>query len=957
MWNKDINRGKEIMKLNSNPNETVLNSLNIANGEDTIFLLGAGCSINSGCMAASKLVFEFKKRIYCINHGIQLDRDVLIDETRLGEVLEKEFPIGDGTNQYSYFFERCFSNAYDRNQFIKNEFHDKKPSFGYLCFANYLISKKVRYVLTTNFDLLIERAVHKIEEEYDLVNVSENETPYLPGVLNIVKLHGDYNYDKLKNTENELRSISDSLLNMLLNVKAKRIFVLGYSGQDLSVMSFFESYLTKNTDTQLIWCGLEDTCQNEKINNLLSLSESSNYICISGFDSLFEEYYHIFGPANKQLDALYIEKRNTHFDLLCTNQPEQFKYNAFPLIGNAKIYKSQTIIDLDRSEAFYFTHIRGKTYVVDNKMSIERISQSHNVLITICDVCEEPIPLTQKCKLIKELVKWSSFERGISLFRDNLYIDNKTDDIKEGLKVSVDLFNQKICLILNPNYFICGGEITNSQKYNINRKKSSLFVRQNWELLQKMIDSIFAKKLVFSGEIGVEFSSEAVLQDTTQQIYECIKEPLMVGNQMQSVNQLKILDSVGPKETLFSKNEIRVGIFCCEEDKPLLKTFLDAVENGDAGNGSGVIPQYRGFLNTFKKKIVFDYDALPTINTRVLIEKPMQVIVPFYMRGLEKMYKERQIDIAVIYIGESLKGIRTDGDYDFHNMIKLFSANKYKTQLLEEKTIKSSDNRSKILLNFAIGLYTKTIGMPWYPQNYSKDTLFLGICFGRDSQGITVGCSQMFDGAGRGMQLIISQVSDKKRKNQYLNKYEAFELGKKIRQTYYRSSKVAELERIVIHRSDPFRLEEIEGFKKAFEGINDFVLLQIVEGTSFNVYPFNRYGCCGYPAKRGTIIKASNDTAYVWTDGSVVEGDIDNGRTYRNSKRGMGRPLKIKKCYGNISLNDVVRDLMYLTKMDFNSSDVLYSKLPVTIKYSRIVCDIVKQGNFSDELISFEYVM
>lgn len=37
----------------------------------------------------------------------------------------------------------------------------------------------------------------------------------------------------------------------------------------------------------------------------------------------------------------------------------------------------------------------------------------------------------------------------------------------------------------------------------------------------------------------------------------------------------------------------------------------------------------------------------------------------------------------------------------------------------------------------------------------------------------------MFDGAGRGMQLIISQVSDKKRKNQYLNKDEAFELGKR----------------------------------------------------------------------------------------------------------------------------------------------------------------------------------
>lgn len=43
--------------------------------------------------------------------------------------------------------------------------------------------------------------------------------------------------------------------------------------------------------------------------------------------------------------------------------------------------------------------------------------------------------------------------------------------------------------------------------------------------------------------------------------------------------------------------------------------------------------------------------------------------------------------------------------------------------------------------------------------------------------------------------------------------------------------------------------------------------------------------------------------------------------------------------------------------MDFNSSDVLYSKLPVTIKYSRVVCNLIKQGNFEEDLISFEYVM
>ena len=38
--------------------------LNIINVTDISFLLGAGCSIASGCMGADTLVYEFKKRIY-----------------------------------------------------------------------------------------------------------------------------------------------------------------------------------------------------------------------------------------------------------------------------------------------------------------------------------------------------------------------------------------------------------------------------------------------------------------------------------------------------------------------------------------------------------------------------------------------------------------------------------------------------------------------------------------------------------------------------------------------------------------------------------------------------------------------------------------------------------------------------------------------------------------------------
>lgn len=938
----------------------LLNSMNITTGEDITFLLGAGCSASSGCMTSAELIYEFKKRIYCAKNGISLEQSSFIDKARLKEIVENEFKNDFITNPYSYYFEECFPNDYDRNQFIKKNFQSKNPSFGYLCFADYLISKGVKNVLTTNFDLLIERAVRKLDENYDLVNISDNERPLLNGALNIIKLHGDYNYDKIRNTKSELETISSDLTNSLLNLNFKKIVVLGYSGQDNSVMNFLKKYIEKHPDASIYWCGLDENCNNEKVLKLLS-NTNSYYVTIGDFDSLFTKYYSMNGSSNVTLKELYNKTlKDNCFEISINNQPESFKLNAFPLVSSAKVYKSKDIDIIDEKfldDLYFYTKYKESTYIVADKTKIDKIP---NVAISICSLEKEDISINLKCKLIKELVKWHAKNCGILVYGNNLYKEND-QQIKEGLKVNIDLFNGNICLILNPNYFIISDVITEDQKYNINEKKSLLYTNKNWQFLNNQINSLFNNNFNFGDEqINVSFSKCNISNKDLSKIYDCCKEPMMLGENMQSVNQIKILDTAGPKKTIFSIDEIKIGVICCEEDKNVLRSFLNEVQNGTNRNGTDLIPTYRGFNNIFKKKITFDFNVLPKFRISQLENKMkkenIQGIVNSYLNGLNEMYN-KQIDLAIIYVSDKLSWIRNNEMVDFHNIIKLRAANKFKTQFLEEKTINSRDNRSKILYNFAVGIYTKTVGMPWYPLNYSKETLFLGLSFGRDSNGVCVGCSQMFDAAGRGMQLIISQISDKKRKNQYLSENEAFELGKKIRTTYYKSSKIEDLKRIVIHRSDPFKREEITGFKKAFEGIEDFVLLQIVEDTSLNAYPFNDYICRGFPAKRGTIFKASANEAYIWTDGSVVEKDVIAEKNYRNSKRGMGHPLKVRKFHGNISINQVANDLMYLTKMDFNSSDVLYSKLPVTLKYSRIVCDLIKEGNFEDELISFEYIM
>ena len=139
--------------------ETLINSLNISRDSDILFLLGAGCSINSGCMAASKLVLEFKRRLYCAKYGIHYDDTTLINDVFFAEKLKEEFDDSSVDNPYSYYFEKCFPNSVERNIFIKEKFEAIKPSYGYLCFAHFLIEHKVKHVLTTNFDKLIEKAI------------------------------------------------------------------------------------------------------------------------------------------------------------------------------------------------------------------------------------------------------------------------------------------------------------------------------------------------------------------------------------------------------------------------------------------------------------------------------------------------------------------------------------------------------------------------------------------------------------------------------------------------------------------------------------------------------------------------------------------------------------------------------------------------------------------------------
>lgn len=944
----------------------LINSLSLYHNNDVMFLLGAGCSIGSGCMAAGKLINEFKRRIYCAKNGIRYDDSSIINDIELNKSIN-EFFHNDVENEYSFYFEKCFPNPNDRIKFVREKFLGISPSYGYLCLAKYLMNHSIKYVLTTNFDQLCQKAVGKLNEKYDMVIMSDSLSPKQEGELNIIELHGDYNYDSLKNTKDELESLSQKIHDYIQSCRPKKIVVIGYSGQDKSVMSLLND-LTTNFDTEILWCTISDDYSNDRINNLLSINQNSGYVKIDGFEQFFYNLYKFMNFQDELIDStitnlqeedIIIKKERQIEDIyLNINYILEFPYlYVFDIHCNVQFVKEIN----EKYNDIYILQSGEKLYAVGNIVKLKEIlKRDKYVKLNINNV---ELRLVQKCQIMKHIILCWARNKGLLVFKNNIYSDNK-DQIKQGLKIDVDIFNNTFCLITCINYFSTELQMDERTKYAINRKKSELYAKSNFDLRKQLLEKYLGKLEFDYYGIRLKFDSKPVGNFGICQKfdeYDCGKEPLMVTvDGSESVNQLKLLTEKGPRKTLLSPSKIKVGIFCVKQDEDKLKKFLSMLINGfNTPISRSIFPTYKGFESIFETKIEFIFGGLNNldIDKNYFRKFSLESFAEFCCRGIKKLYDEKNVNIVLIFIGNNLERFKKGDTFDLHDYIKVKCANSYKTQFLEESTLDSTDDINKCLLNLSIALYTKSIGMPWYPKEYSKNTLFLGISFGVDKNGVNVGCSQMFDGAGRGLQLIITKVSDKHRKNQYLSLEEAYNLGLEIRKTYYNSSKIEEIQRIVIHRCDPFRKEEIEGFKKAFAGIEDFVLVQITERVDFNAYKFKNHYCFGYPVSRGTMIKCSKNSAYIWTDGSIINTDVLGERVYRNNTRGMGKPLKIIKYHGNITLNEIVEDLLILTKMDFNSSDVMYSKLPVTIKYSRIVCDLLKQGSFSSGKVSFEYIM
>ncbi|MBK9293905.1 MAG: hypothetical protein IPM57_05590 [Oligoflexia bacterium] len=198
-------------------------------------------------------------------------------------------------------------------------------------------------------------------------------------------------------------------------------------------------------------------------------------------------------------------------------------------------------------------------------------------------------------------------------------------------------------------------------------------------------------------------------------------------------------------------------------------------------------------------------------------------------------------------------------------------------------------------------------------------------------------------------------------KNPFMSKDDARRLVTTLRESYFSSGANAKLDRIVIHKSNFFNRDEIQGITQALDGIQNVELIQIQENNLWKGIRWNSILNQGswknrdqnapyynYPLQRGAAVQVDDFSTLLWTDGSIQSTDLNNSRyNYYQSGRGIPSPLLIKRFLGTDPVDMVLQDILKLTKMNWNSGGY-YKKLPVTIEFSNILARMAKQ---SEELV------
>jgi hypothetical protein len=377
------------------------------------------------------------------------------------------------------------------------------------------------------------------------------------------------------------------------------------------------------------------------------------------------------------------------------------------------------------------------------------------------------------------------------------------------------------------------------------------------------------------------------------------------------------------------------------------------------------LQEFPGFTRIFRVNVVAAPDQAVYEFPQAFDEQLAQSSAPYVQlaealsRALSALSAHRsEFDVIAIYLPDRWSAGfygPEDSDFDLHDYLKAVMAGRgIPTQIIRENSAVSYPCRCSVMWRLGIALYTKAGGIPWKIAHAEPETAFIGLSYAIREDQLTgpqfvTCCSQVFDSHGAGLEFVAYETDDVRieHDNPFLSRAEMRRVMARSLILYQRQHGGKTPQRVVVHKSTPFKDDEVEGCFDALRACPNIDLIQVQQDVAWRgilieppVAGLKKGQPGNYPAHRGTSVQLDGRSVLLWTQGNAPTAV--GGKDFYKEGKGIPSPLLLRRYAGHGRWDAASTAVMALTKMNWNN-DALYDRLPVTMAYAHVLARVVKR--------------